>query len=95
MPVLNVTNKELRTVREAVREMGSLLTQLERGSVDKFVLTRGGQMVAVMISPDSYGIQDITEEERKILRDFAFDEHHSHDTEAQARSILRNLLRAC
>jgi hypothetical protein len=91
MRELKVKNEEMRTVREAMREMGSLLAQLERGDVEKFVLARGGQMVAVMISPGKYGIQ-ISDDDAEALARFAANAHHTPDQEDRARLILRRLL---
>jgi PHD/YefM family antitoxin component YafN of YafNO toxin-antitoxin module len=54
MSELSVTNEELRTVREAMREMTAILRQLEQGDVEKIVLTRGGRMVGVLLSPERY-----------------------------------------
>jgi hypothetical protein len=41
---------ELRTVREAMRDLGSLLTELEDGDVEKLVLTQRNRMRAVVVS---------------------------------------------
>ena len=49
-----VENSELRTVREAMREMTAILSQLESGEVEKIVLTSKGKMQGVLISIETY-----------------------------------------
>lgn len=49
-----VSNEELATVREAMRELNRLLAQLERGDLEKVVLTQKNQMRAVLITVDRY-----------------------------------------
>jgi hypothetical protein len=49
-----VTNAELATVREAIRELHRLLDQLEHGDLDKIVLTQRNQMRAVLVTLDRY-----------------------------------------
>jgi PHD/YefM family antitoxin component YafN of YafNO toxin-antitoxin module len=51
---LRVSNDELATVREAMRDIGQLLDRLARGEVDKIVLTQRNQMRAVLITPERY-----------------------------------------
>jgi hypothetical protein len=51
---ITTSNKELRTTREAMRELNSIIEQLASGSVEKIVLTRNGQIVGVLLSPDMY-----------------------------------------
>jgi PHD/YefM family antitoxin component YafN of YafNO toxin-antitoxin module len=51
---LRVSNKELATVREAMRELGRLLDQLDAGQLEKVVLTQRNQMRAVLISVERY-----------------------------------------
>ncbi|MGZ4188019.1 MAG: hypothetical protein ACXVSF_21970 [Solirubrobacteraceae bacterium] len=51
---VRVTNAELATVREAMRELHRLLDQLEHGDLDKIVLTQRNQMRAVLLSVDRY-----------------------------------------
>lgn len=65
---VEVSNDELRTIRDATRELGKLVECLESGSAEKFVLTKHGQMRAVVVSLDSYtemrpgsGLQDFPE----------------------------------
>ena len=51
---VRVTNAELATVREAMRELHRLLDQLEHGELDKIVLTQRNQMRAVLLTLDHY-----------------------------------------
>lgn len=51
MSRVEVSNDELRTIRDATRELGKLV---ESGTAEKFVLTKHGQMRAVVVSLDSY-----------------------------------------
>ena len=51
---LRVSNEELATVREAMRELGRLLDQLEEGELEKVVLTQRNQMRAVLITVERY-----------------------------------------
>jgi PHD/YefM family antitoxin component YafN of YafNO toxin-antitoxin module len=51
---LRVSNRELATVREAMRELGRLLDQLDAGQLEKVVLTQRNQMRAVLISVERY-----------------------------------------
>ena len=49
-PSIRVRTDELRTVREAMRDLGTLLDQLEDGEVEKLVLTQRNRMRAVVVS---------------------------------------------
>jgi hypothetical protein len=49
-----VTNEELRTVRDAMREMLALLDMLDDETLHKVVLTHRGQMRAVLVSVEEY-----------------------------------------
>jgi hypothetical protein len=51
---VRVTNAELATVREAMRELHRLLDQLEQGDLEKVVLTQRNQMRAVLLTLDRY-----------------------------------------
>jgi hypothetical protein len=51
---VEVSNDELRTVRDAMRELGRLIESLESGDAEKFVLTKHGQMRAVVVSLDAF-----------------------------------------
>jgi PHD/YefM family antitoxin component YafN of YafNO toxin-antitoxin module len=49
-PSIRIRPDELRTVREAMRDLSSLLTELEHGEVEKLVLTQRNRMRAVVVS---------------------------------------------
>jgi PHD/YefM family antitoxin component YafN of YafNO toxin-antitoxin module len=51
---VQVSNQELATVREAMRELHHLLAQLEHGELQKVVLTQKNQMRAVLITVERY-----------------------------------------
>ena len=51
---VRVSNAELATVREAMRELHRLLAQLDRGELEKVVLTQRNQMRAVLITVERY-----------------------------------------
>lgn len=51
---LSVSNPELATVREAMRELHHLLAKLEAGEIDKIVLCQKNQMRAVILTPERY-----------------------------------------
>ena len=51
---LTVSNAELATVREAMRELHRLLEALDDGQLEKIVLTQKNQMRAVLISVERY-----------------------------------------
>jgi hypothetical protein len=51
---LTVSNAELATVREAMRELHRLLAALDAGQLDKIVLTQRNQMRAVLLSVERY-----------------------------------------
>lgn len=51
---LLVANEELATVREAMRELNRMVEALERGELDKVVLTQRNQIRAVLVSLDRY-----------------------------------------
>jgi PHD/YefM family antitoxin component YafN of YafNO toxin-antitoxin module len=53
-PSIRIRTDELRTVREAMRDFGSLLTELEAGEVEKLVLTQRNQMRAVLVSVERW-----------------------------------------
>lgn len=54
MTRIPVSNEELATVREAMRGLNRMVAALERGEQEKFVLTKQGRMVAVVIPIDAY-----------------------------------------
>jgi antitoxin (DNA-binding transcriptional repressor) of toxin-antitoxin stability system len=53
-PEIRVANRELATVREAMRDMSRLLDALDTGEVEKVVLTQRNQMRAVLITVERY-----------------------------------------
>jgi hypothetical protein len=52
---VRVSNDELRTVRDAMRELNRMVEALERGEREKFVLTQRNRMRAVLIPLERYG----------------------------------------
>lgn len=54
MGKVEVSNDELRTVRDAMRELNRLVERLERGEAEKFVLTQRNQMRAVVLSIEQF-----------------------------------------
>ena len=54
MGKVEASNEELRTVRNAMRELNRMVDELQRGESEKFVLTKGGQMRAVVLSVESF-----------------------------------------
>lgn len=54
MGKVEVSNEELRTVRDAMRELNRMVDELERGESEKYVLTKNGQMRAVVLSVESF-----------------------------------------
>jgi hypothetical protein len=50
MGKVEVSNEELKTVRDAMRELNRMVDALDREESEKFVLTKGGQMRAVVVS---------------------------------------------
>jgi hypothetical protein len=46
------------TVREAMRDLGRLLDQLDEGQLDKIVLTQRNQMRAVLVTVERYNELD-------------------------------------
>ena len=53
-PSLRIRTDELRTVREAMRDFGSLLTELEGGEVEKLVLTQRNRVRTVVVSVERW-----------------------------------------
>ena len=51
---LRIRTDELRTVREAMRDLSSLLTELEEGELEKLVLTQRNRMRAVVVSVERW-----------------------------------------
>ena len=54
VPSLRIRTEDLRTVREAMRDFGSLLTELEEGEVEKLVLTQRNRVRAVVVSVERW-----------------------------------------
>jgi antitoxin (DNA-binding transcriptional repressor) of toxin-antitoxin stability system len=51
---VRVANDELATVREAMRELNRLVDALERGELEKVVLTQRNRMRAVVVSLERF-----------------------------------------
>ncbi len=47
---VEVSNDELFTIRDAMRQLNLIVRQIEDGIIDRAVLTRKGEMVAVISS---------------------------------------------
>lgn len=57
--MVEVSNDELRTVRDAMRELNRMVDALESGERTKFVLTQRNQMRAVVVSVETFSaLQD-------------------------------------
>ena len=56
MAKVEVSNEELRTVRDAMRELNRMVDSLERGDSTKYVLTQRNQMRAVVLSLEAYSV---------------------------------------
>ena len=54
MDRVEVSNAELRTVRDAMRELNQMVDSLERGESEKFVLTQRNRMRAVVVSLEEF-----------------------------------------
>ena len=54
MSKVEVSNDELRTVRDAMRELNRLVDALEQGEAEKFVLCQNHRMRAVVISVETF-----------------------------------------
>jgi len=52
---VTVANSELRTIRDAMRELNRMIESLDQGDTQKFVLTQRNQMRAVLIPLERYG----------------------------------------
>lgn len=51
---VEVSNDELHTVRDAMRELHRMVDRLDRGELEKIVLTHRNRMRAVVVSVDEY-----------------------------------------
>ena len=54
MAELRVRNDELKSMRQAARELGRMIESLDRGELEKLVLTQRNQMRAVVVSLERY-----------------------------------------
>lgn len=54
MDEMTIHPSELRGIREAVRTMPKLIEELNDGQVEKYVLMRRGQVVAVLLNIEAY-----------------------------------------
>ncbi len=54
MSAVTVSNDELRTVRDAMRELNRMVDALSRGDLDKYVLTQRNQMKVVLVPLDRF-----------------------------------------
>jgi hypothetical protein len=54
MGKVEVSNDELRTVRDAMRELNRMVDALESGTSEKFVLCQNNRMRAVVISIETF-----------------------------------------
>jgi hypothetical protein len=53
-PSIRIRADELRTVREAMRDFGALIAELQEGKVEKLVLTQRNRMRAVVLSVERW-----------------------------------------
>jgi hypothetical protein len=54
MGTVEVSNDELRTIRDAMRELNRMVDALESGDSEKFVLCKNNRMRAVVISLETF-----------------------------------------
>lgn len=54
MGKVEVSNDELRTVRDAMRELNRMVDALENGELEKVVLCQNNRMRAVVISLETF-----------------------------------------
>ncbi len=54
MGKVEVSNDELRTVRDAMRELNRMVDALESGDAEKFVLCQNHRMRAVVLSVEKF-----------------------------------------
>jgi hypothetical protein len=54
MAKVEVSNDELFTVRDAMRQLNRMVESLQAGEPTKFVLTQRNQMRAVVLSVDAF-----------------------------------------
>lgn len=65
---VEVSNDELRTVRDATRELGRLIENLASGDAEKYVLTKHGQMRAVIVSVDDFAAMHVCQRQDVLPR---------------------------
>lgn len=65
MSEVTVSNDELRTVRDAMRELNRMVDLLSRGDLSKFVLTHRNKMKAVLLPLDRFSEMEGCLRERK------------------------------
>ena len=51
---IEVTNEELHTIRDAMRQLNQMVDQLDRGELEKIVLTQRGRMRAIVLPLEAY-----------------------------------------
>lgn len=51
---VEVSNDELRSMRDTTRELGRLVENLERDDAEKYVITRHVRVCAVLVSIDQF-----------------------------------------
>jgi PHD/YefM family antitoxin component YafN of YafNO toxin-antitoxin module len=51
---VRISNEELATIREAMRELNRMVEALERGDLEKVVLTQRNRMRAVLVSLERF-----------------------------------------
>jgi len=51
---VDVSNDELRSVRDAMRELNRMVDSLESGDLEKVVLCQNNRMRAVVVSLDTF-----------------------------------------
>jgi hypothetical protein len=54
MARVEVSNDELRTIRDAMRELNRMVDALEAGELEKVVLCQNNRMRAVVVSLDTF-----------------------------------------
>jgi len=54
MGKVEVSNDELRTVRDAMRQLNRMIDALENGDAEKFVLCQNHRMRAVVLSLEAF-----------------------------------------
>jgi PHD/YefM family antitoxin component YafN of YafNO toxin-antitoxin module len=54
MARVDVTNAELHTIRDAMRQLNQMVDLLDRGELEKLVLTQRGRLRAVVLPVETY-----------------------------------------